>query len=209
MEGDISGAFAQFWRDSIRYMAGEIEGGRFLTVRWDRKRYRPSEEAHAEIGVVGRYAEGEVHLKGTVEHAGTTQDISIVLTDGNDFQTKVYFPERGDYKIKLEATLAGEPLDTYDRVLRVGSNVSEGAHLAVDHPFLENLAARSAGNYQREADADQLIQRLKAMLMTSADPHDTPLVKEPALFGVLPVYILLVMSVLLWEWVLRRRMNIV
>ncbi len=209
MEGDISGAFAQFWRDSIRYMAGEIEGGRFLTVGWDRKRYRPSEEAHAEIGVVGRYAEGEVHLKGSVEHEGTTQELSIVLTDGNDFQTKVFFPGRGDYKIKLVATLAGEPLDSYERVLRVGSNVSEGADLAVDHPFLENLAARCGGNYQREADTGQLIERLKAMLMTSADPHDTPLVREPALFGVLPIFILLVMGVLLWEWVLRRRMNIV
>ena len=209
MEGDISGAFAQFWRDSIRYLAGEIEGGRFLTVDWDRKRYRPSEEAHAEIGVVGRYAEGEVHLKGSVEHEGTTQELSIVLTDGNDFTTKVFFPDRGDYKIKLEATLAGEPLDSYQRVLRVGSNVSEGADLAVDHPFLENLAARSGGNYQREADTGQLIERLKAMLMTSADPHDTPLVREPALFGVLPIFILLVMGVMLWEWVLRRRMNIV
>jgi uncharacterized membrane protein len=209
MDGDISGAFHQFWRDSIRYLAGEIEGGRFLTVEWDRKRYRPSEEGRAEIGVVGRYAEGEVHLKGSVEHAGTTQELSIVLTDGNNFQTKVFFPDRGDYKIKLEATLAGEPLDTYERVLRVGSSVSEGADLAVDHPFLENLAARSGGNYQREADADELIQRLKAMLMTSADPHDTPLVRAPALFGVLPFYILLVMGILLCEWVMRRRMNIV
>ena len=209
MEGDISGAFAQFWRDSIRYMAGEIEGGRFLTVDWDRKRYRPSEEAHADISVVGRYAEGEVHLKGSVEHEGTTQELSIILTDANDFTTKVFFPDRGDYKIKLEATLAGEPLDSYQRVLRVGSNVSEGADLAVDHPFLENLAARSGGNYQREADTGQLIERLNAMLMTSADPHDTPLVREPALFGVLPIFILLVMGVLVWEWFLRRRMNIV
>ena len=174
MEGDISGAFHQFWRDSIRYLAGEIEGGRFLAVRWDRKRYRPSEEGHAEIGVVGRYAEGEVHLKGSVEHEGTTQDLSIVLKDGNDFQIKVFFADRGDYTVKLEATLAGEPLDTYERVIRVGANVSEGAGLAVDHPFLENLAARSGGNYQREADTEQLIQRLKAMLMTSADPHDSP-----------------------------------
>ncbi len=209
MEGDISNAFPQFWKDSIRYLAGEIEGGRFLTVGWDRKRFRPSEVGHAEIGVVGRYAEGEVHLKGSVEHAGTTQDLSIVLTDGNDFQTKVFFPDRGDYKIKLEATLAGEPLDSYERVLRVGASVSEGADLAVDHPFLENLAARSGGNYQREADTNQLIERLRAMLLTSADPHDTPLVMAPALFGVLPIFIVLVMSVLLWEWVLRRRMNIV
>ena len=209
MDGDFSGAFSQFWRDSIRYLAGEIEGGRFLTVRWDRKRYHPSEEAHAEIGVVGRYAEGEIHLKGSVEHAGTTQDLSIVLKDGNNFQTKVFFPERGDYKVHLEATLAGDPLDSYERVLRVGSNVSEGADLAVDHPFLENLAARSGGYYQREANTEQLLERLEAMLMTSADPHDSPLVKEPALFGLLPVYILLVMGILFWEWILRRRINIV
>jgi uncharacterized membrane protein len=209
LDGDISGAVHQFWRDSIRYLAGEIEGGRFLTVEWDRKRYRPSEEAHAEIGIVGRYAEGEVHLKGSVEHAGTSQDLSIVLKDGNDFQTKVYFPDRGDYTIKLEATRAGEPLDSYQRVIRVGSNVSEGASLTVDHPFLQNLAARSGGYYQREADAEELMERIKAMLMTSADPHDTPLVTAPALFGVLPFYILLVMGALLWEWILRRRMNIV
>ena len=54
-----------------------------------------------------------------------------------------------------------------------------------------------------------MIQRLKNMLMTSADPHDTPLVMDPTLFGVLPVYILLVMGILAWEWVVRRRMNIV
>ena len=209
MDGDISAAYSQFWRDSIRYLAGEIEGGRFLTVKWDRTRYRPSEQGHAEIGVVGRYTEGEVHLKGSVEHAGTTQDLSIVLKDGNDFQTKVFFPERGDYKIKLEATLAGEPLDSYERVVRVGSSISEGADLAVNHPFLENLAARSGGYYQKETDADQMILRLKNMLMTSADPHDTPLVMDPTLFGVLPVYILLVMGILAWEWVVRRRMNIV
>jgi len=209
MDGDISSAAPQFWRDSIRYLAGEIEGGRFLTVQWDRKRYRPSEEGRAEIGIVGRYAEGEVHLKGSVEHAGTSQDLSIVLKDGNDFQTEVFFADRGDYTIKLEATRAGEPLDSYERVIRVGSNVSEGADLAVDHPFLQNLAARSGGYYQREADAEQLIERLEAMLMTSADPHDTPLVTKPALFGLLPVFILLVMGVLLWEWILRRRMNIV
>lgn len=209
LDGDISGAVQQFWRDSIRYLAGEIEGGRFLTVEWDSKRYRPSEQANAEIGIVGRYAEGEVHLKGSVEHAGTSQDLSIVLKDGNDFQTKVFFPERGDYTVKLEATRAGEPLDSYERVIRVGSNVSEGAALAVDHPFLQNLAARSGGYYHREADAEELMERINAMLMTSAEPHDTPLVRAPALFNVLPFYILLVLGALLWEWILRRRMNIV
>jgi hypothetical protein len=190
-------------------LSGEIEGGRFLTVKWDRKRYRSSEEAVAEIGVVGRYAEGAVHLTGTVEHAGTTVSLPIVLKEGSDFQTRVFFPEPGDYTITVEATLAGEPLDNYTRIIRVGSNVSEAADLAVDHPFLENLAARSGGAYSREGDREALMRRLEALLLTSADPHDTPLVKKGALFDLLPIYVILLMAAMLWEWILRRRMNIV
>ena len=209
MDGDIAGACHQFWRDTIRYLSGEIEGGRFLTVKWDRKRYRSSEEAVAEIGVIGRYAEGAVHLTGTVEHAGTTVSLPIVLKEGSDFQTRVFFPEPGDYTINVEATLAGEPLDNYTRIIRVGSSVSEAADLAVDHPFLENLAARSGGSYSREGDREELMQRLEALLLTSADPHDTPLVKKGALFGLLPIYVILLMAAMLWEWILRRRMNIV
>ncbi|MFC1601029.1 glutamine amidotransferase [Candidatus Sumerlaeota bacterium] len=209
MDGEISGAFHQFWRDVIRYLSGAIEGGRFLTVKWDRTRYRPSEEGLGEIAVVGRYAEGAVHLKGTVEYAGKTADLPIVLKSGSDFQTRVFFPQPGEYNVRLEATLAGEPLDTYERIIRVGSSVSEGADLAVDHPFLESLAARSGGYYSREGDTAQLMQRLEALLLTNADPHDTPLVRKPTLFGLLPIYIVLLMGTLLWEWILRRRMNIV
>jgi len=100
-------------------------------------------------------------------------------------------------------------LDSYERTIRVGSSVSEGSDLAVDHPFLESLAARSGGSYGREGDPDELLKRLDALLMSSADLHDTPLVKKPALFNLLPIYIVLLMGALLWEWILRRRMNIV
>ena len=53
------------------------------------------------------------------------------------------------------------------------------------------------------------MRRLEALLLTSADPHDTPLVKKGALFGLLPIYVILLMAAMLWEWILRRRMNIV
>jgi uncharacterized membrane protein len=209
MDGDIAGACHQFWRDTLRYLSGEIEGGRFLTVKWDRKRYRSSEEAVAEIGVVGRYAEGTVHLTGTVEHAGTSVNLPIVLKEGSDFQTRVFFPEPGNYTLTVEATLAGEPLVCYTRIIHVGSSVSEAADLAVDHPFLENLAARSGGSYSHEADREELLRRLEALVLTSADPHDTPLVGKLALFNIFPLYIILLMAAMLWEWVIRRRMNIV
>ena len=209
MDGDIASAGDQFWRDTIRYLSGEIEGGRFLTVKWDRKRYRPSEEALVDIGVVGRYAEGAVHLKGTVEHAGKTENLPIVLQQESNFQTRVFFPKPGEYKISMEATLAGNPLDTYERTIRIGSNISEGADLAVDHPFLESLATHSGGSYSREGETEELLERLNELLLASADLHDTPLVKIAALFNLLPLYIILLMGALLWEWVLRRRMNIV
>jgi hypothetical protein len=178
-------------------------------VKWDRKRYRPSEEGLVDIGVVGRYAEGAVHLKGTVEHAGKTVNLPITLKQESDFQTRVFFPKPGEYKIKMEATLAGNPLDAYERTIRIGSSVSEGADLAVDHPFLESLATRSGGSYSREGESEELLERLDALLLASADLHDTPLVKIAALFNLLPLYIILLMGALLWEWILRRRMNIV
>ena len=209
MDGDIADAGHQFWRDTIRYLSGEIEGGRLLTVKWDRKRYRPSEEALVDIGVVGRYAEGAVHLKGTVEHAGKTENLPIVLQQESNFQTRVFFPKPGEYKISMEATLAGNPLDTYERTIRIGSSVSEGADLAVDHPFLESLATRSGGSYSREGETEELLERLDELLLASSELHDTPLVKIAALFNLFPLYIILLMGALLWEWILRRRMNIV
>jgi hypothetical protein len=109
----------------------------------------------------------------------------------------------------MEATLAGNPLDTYERTIRVGSSVSEGADLAVDHPFLESLATRSGGSYSREGDTEELLKRLNALLLASADLHDTPLVKKAALFNLLPLYVILLMGALLWEWILRRGMNLV
>lgn len=208
MDGDISNAYHQFWRDAMRYLSGEVEGSRFLTVKWDRPRYRPSEEALGNVTVAGRYAEGAVDLKGTVEHAGESRDLPIVLKTGSDFQTRVFFPRPGDYLVKLEATLGGEPLDAYERTIRIGSGVSEGANLAVDHPFLQNLAARGGGYYGREGDTDKLLQRLKAVLLLGEEMRDTPVVRKPALLG-LPIYIVLLMGALLWEWILRRRMNIV
>ena len=210
MQGGISDAYHQFWRDVIRYMSGEFEGGRFLTVKWDRKKYSPSEEAVADVHVAGRYAAGEIRLNGTISHAGKTKKLSIdpVRGEGNIFRTKIFFPERGEYAFKLEAMLGDEPLDKYERTIRVGSAVNEGAELAVDHAFLEGLASRSGGYYETENEVDKLIERLKAMVMEGAGPHDFPLVRKPdILYGTLPVYILLAMLVLAAEWILRRRMN--
>lgn len=210
MQGDISSAYHQFWRDVVRYMSGEFEGGRFLTVKWDSKKYHPSEEAVAEIHVAGRYAAGEIGLKGTVTHAKKTTELSIdpVRSERNIFRTKIFFPQRGEYVVKLDATLGDEPLDKYERTIHVGSAINEGADLAVNHQYLDGLAVQSRGYYNPENEVDMLIKRLEAMVMESAGPHDFPLVQKPdILFGTLPVYVLLAMLILAAEWIFRRRMN--
>lgn len=211
MPGTISRAYGQFWRDASRCMCGDFEGGRFLTVRWNREEYRPGEQAVADIRIAGRRAAGEIRLKGTTEHGGKTEELSVdpIPGSGNTFRTKVFFPERGEYVVNLEAMAGGESLDKYNRILHVGSAVNEGAELAVDDPFLESLASRSGGYYRPEDRVDELVERLKARLTASASPHDLPLVSKPdVLYHTLPLYVLLAMLVLVGEWILRRRMNI-
>jgi len=48
---------------------------------------------------------------------------------------------------------------------------------------------------------------LREKLVESGSPQDLALTQEPNILNVLPVYILLAMGVLIGEWVLRRRMN--
>lgn len=208
--GKISGAYGQFWRDATRYMCGAVEGGRFLTVKWNRGKYLPGEQAVADVKVAGRYAAGEIRVSGTTKYAGAARELSLEPVSGeeNMYRTRVTFPERGDYIVEMEAKAGDQSLDKYQRTLHVGSTLNEGAELAVDHAFLENLASRGGGYYEPEGNADQLIERLKAKVMATSSPQDLPLVRKPdILFQTLPLYVLLVMLVLVGEWVMRRRMN--
>ena len=210
MQGKIAGAYGQFWRDATRYMCGAFEGGRFLTVKWNRDKYRAGEEAVADIRVAGRHAVGEIRLKGTAEHAGKAQELVIDPVSGetNTFRTKVFFPERGEYVVDMEALAGGESLDKYKRAIHVDTTLSEGAELVVDDAFLESLASRNGGYYRSENQLDELMERLKAKMMASASPQDLPLVSKPDILrGTLPVYVLLAMMVLVGEWMMRRRMN--
>jgi uncharacterized membrane protein len=209
MKGGIRDAYDQFWRDAIRYLAGEFEGDRFLSIKWDRKRYLAGEQAVADIRISGRYAEGEMYVKGTVRHAGQQKELTVVPGEKNTFRTKVFFPKTGEYVVALASSLKGEPHGTYEHTIRVGSELNEGAQLGVDHPFLENLAAGSGGYYKPEREADQLAERLRAMIVQSADARDIPLLSRPAIGDMLPVFVLAVMLVLLAEWVVRRRLKMV
>jgi len=204
MEGDIQKAFHQFWENTIRYLSGMYEGNRFLMVKWDRPNYRPSEAAEATMQVAGRSIRGQLRFTGTVTHGSQTSKITIEPVAGTDqvFKTRIFFPDRGEYLVRIEALAGFEKVDTYERTLRVSPTRNEGARLEVDHGFLNDLAGRGGGLYVPETEIDRLIERLRASLLTGSMETDVRLVEEKGIF------FFMVLAVLAAEWVVRRRMNL-
>ena len=197
-------AFRHFWRQAVRAISQWAEGEQFLSVRWDRPTYRPGERATVNVDVSGRHEQGQVHLKAALEGSGGPTDLNVqsVLGSTNAFTTSVPFPERGEYTFRLEALVAGELLEAYEKVLRVGPSLNEGARLEVDHAFLDHLASQSGGAHFREDEFGDLVDLLRSRAVEQAVTIDMPLVEYRY------VFLLLLLVVLAAEWTIRRRMNL-
>ena len=200
----LSEAFSHFWRQAVRNVSQWQEGERFLSVRWDQPHYRPGERATATIGVAGHYGAGQVHLKATLSSNGQAepQDISGTLGSENEFSTSMVFRKRGTYAFDLKAFVGEKPLESYEKTLRVGPSLNEGAKLEVDHAFLDYLATQSGGAYFREGDFGRLVDTLRSRVVEQAVTIDMPLVQHNY------VYVAALLGVLALEWTLRRKMNL-
>jgi hypothetical protein len=205
MDGAIRTAYRQFWQHVVRYLSGLYEGNRFLIVKWDREHYRPSEAAEATLQVVGRSTQGQLRLTGTVSHGDQTRKVPIDPVPGRDdtYRTKIVFPDRGEYRFRAEALAGFDRIDTYERTFRVAPTRNEGAQLEVDHAYLDDLASRSGGGYAPETDLDDFVERLRSRLMTEAVVTEVRLVQD---YG---AFFALLLVVLMAEWFIRRRMNLV
>jgi len=197
-------AFSHFWRQAVRNISQWQEGERFLSVRWDQPRYRPGERATATIGVAGRSGAGQVHLQATLARKGQSQplDMAGVLGFDREFTTSMVFRERGEYVFHVDAFMGEKPLESYEKTLRVGPALNEGAKLEVDHAFLDYLATQSGGAYFRENDFARLVQTLRDRMGEKAVAVDVPLVQHRY------VYLLVLLTVLAGEWTIRRKMNL-
>jgi hypothetical protein len=197
-------AFSHFWRQAVRNVSQWQEGERFLSVRWDQARYRPGERATATIGVAGRYGTGQVHLKATLAHAGQTQTLDMAgsLGSESEFTTSMIFRERGEHTFHVDAFVGEKLLESYEKKLRVGPVLNEGAKLEVDNAFLDYLATQSGGAYFRESDFAKLADTLRDRIVEKAVTMEVPLVQHNY------VYLLVLLAVLAAEWTIRRKMNL-
>ncbi len=209
-------AYGHFWRQAVRNLSQWEEGQRFVSVKWDKKGYRPGEQARATIRVGGRYNPGQLHLKATLKAAGdsdeqVTRSVPVEAVIGsavrravqeNTFSAEMVFSKRAEYLFEVHAYLGEKLLESYEKTLAVGPRLNEGANLQVDHAFLDNLATRGGGAYFREADFEELIETLRSRIMNYAVSLEIPLVQDRY------IYLLIFLIILMLEWIVRRKMNL-
>ena len=196
--------YSTFWKHGIRYLAGLGDGGRYLRVRWDRKHYRPSEQADITVHVAGRYREGELRIAASRTFEDHSEAISVEAYGAREgaFRCQTLFERRGSYRFELHAFVGDRLLETYERTIEVGPKANEGAELEVNHAFLESLAARTTGSYVTENEVDKLVESLRSQIKRESVMHDIVLVEYKYLF------IIAFMLALMGEWVWRRRLNL-
>jgi uncharacterized membrane protein len=129
-------------------------------------------------------------------------DIAGALGSENEFSTSMVFRTRGEYTFDIKAFVGEKLLESYEKTLRVGPVLNEGAKLEVDHAFLDYLATQSGGAYFREGDFNKLVETLRGRVVEQAVTMDVPLVQYNY------VYIIVLLIILACEWTLRRKMNL-
>lgn len=201
---ELKQAYGHFWRQSVRNLSQWEEGERFVGVKWDKKSYRPGEQAGTTIRVAGRYNPGQLHLKATLKTDEENIPVSVepVMGRENTFRAEMVFSKRAEYLFEVQAYVGEKLLESYEKTLVIEPSVNEGANLEVDHAFLDNLAMRSGGAYFRENDLENLVETLRSKVIDYAVSVEVPLVQDKY------IYILMFLGILMLEWTMRRKMNL-
>ncbi len=197
-------AYGYFWRQTVKNMTGWEEGQRFIAVKWDQEQYNPGQKGVATINVAGRHDPNQLRLRAEMKVEGQSAPVSIepVMGRQSTFTAQVNFARSARYVFELEALLGGQALESYQKTIVVGTRLNEGANLEVDHAFLGSLAAQAGGRYFRENEFENLIGTLRSQILSRVVSMEIPLIEDNG------IYILIFIGILVLEWVIRRRMNL-
>lgn len=201
---ELSDAYGTFWRQTVKNITDWEEGQRFIAVKWDQTQYNPGEEAQATISVAGRHNVGRLRLKAQMNLDDQSIPVSIepVMGRTNTFTAKMNFTRSAQYFFELDALVGDEVLESYQKTIVVGTKLNEGANLEVDHAFLNSLAAQAGGRYFRESEFENLIGTLRSRILSRVVSMEIPLIQDNC------IYILIFVGILILEWIIRRRMNL-
>ncbi|UCE50635.1 MAG: hypothetical protein JSW47_10810, partial [Phycisphaerales bacterium] len=138
----------------------------------------------------------------TVEDRTTPVSVEPVMGRENTYKAKVAFTKSAQYAFELQAMVGERILESYRRKIAVGTKLNEGANLEVDHAFLSSLASQGGGMYVPEAQFDSLIGTLRSQLLGRVVSMEIPLIQDKF------IYIFIFVGILVLEWIIRRKMNL-
>ena len=189
--------YGKFWRQAVRNLVNKSESGRILSVKWDRKFYRPGEEANLRIWAASTH---NLTLQATLHFQGKSQQIFIQPSakQKSFYNGKIPFKKRGEYLFRLVASQGQKILETYEKSLKIAPLSSEGSHLEVDQKFLKKLATTFAS----EENFQKIPKKINESIPSPTLTIETPIVREG------PYFMLLLLLILAAEWSLRRLMNL-
>ena len=191
--------YRRFWRQSVRAVCGQTEGGRVLQVQWNKTSFRPGEHV---VGTVRTPGVTDARLRATVTSADGMRPLSMVGPDSGVWQVDWLLESRGVWTIQITAERGSEILEVYHKTLTVAPLPDEGSRLARQDAELTRLAARSHGAYVPEEQAGTLGAQLAAYLRPVTRVENRSLVSDG------PWFLLLVVVTVLAELALRRRLNL-
>ena len=192
--------YRRFWRQAVRAVCGQTEGGRVLQVSWNKTSFRPGDRI---VGTVRTPGVSDVRLRATVTSAdGGMRPLTAAGPDNGVWQVEWLLESRGVWTIQLTAERNGETLEVYRKTLAVSPLPDEGIRLARQDAELTRLAARCHGAYVPEEQAETLGAQLASYLRPVSRVENRSLVSDG------PWFLLLVVLTVLAELALRRRLNL-
>ena len=193
-------AYGLLWRQAVRLLTGKTEGGQNLVVRWDKDFYRPGDLANAEIRVLGPDS-AALQWAAILTTRNQPTPLTVVPAAGQPtiFQVNFRFRERGDFLFHLAAYQGSRMLETYEKNFPVTPLLPEGSRLEIDSLSLKKLAEAGGGTYFPESEARQLPEQFAGKC-----PQKTT-IQESSLAETGPWFLLVFLSILAGEWIMRRK----
>ncbi len=197
--------YGKFWRQSIRGLTQKMEGGSLLGIRWDREHYRPGEQATVEVRVQGASESGAVRLVASLMTPDGNREINFapVIGQAGLYTAKMALARRGDFTFKLAAYAGSQAVENYERTFAVEPLVEEGANPELKEGYLRDLATRAKGIYAPEKELESVQVFLRERMLSPQSSQSWPLV------DVWNGFLILILIILVVEWLLRRRLNLI
>ena len=198
-------AYSVFWRQSARNLVEKDYGGESFSVKWDKTSYRPGEQATATIRMIDEDTDNSARMVAELSHMG--KNISIPVTriagDAKTHTAKLLFKERGEYKFRMTVYNSKNGSENYEKSFSVATSLSEGSSLGVDQYFLTKTAEKGAGTFHTEKNIKDLISIIRKQTFTSKILVETSLTHNT------PWFFLVILVLLLFEWTVRKKVNLI